>query len=377
MQRRALLLVSLVVSSGMLGAPATALAGSHSPPPASSSEPAGQRLYRSACSACHGPDGRGAAPSAVGFHTPLPDFTDCSFATREPDEDWLAVSHDGGPVRAFDPMMPAFGEALVETELRQVLAYVRGFCRSRDWPRGELNLPRALVTEKAYPEDEVVLTTMVAAEGPGAVGNQLLYERRLGARHQVEVAVPFDAHEGAAGRWTSGLGDVALAVKRVLFHRLDTGRIFSIVGEVVLPTGSREQGFGKGTTVFEPFVAFGQILPHDAFLQAQVGFELPTDTARAGREAFWRAVFGRSLTEGRFGRTWSPMIEVLGAREMAAGATAHWDLLPQVQVTLSTRQHVMANAGVRVPVSDRGHRRIQVVAYLLWDWFDGGLFEGW
>jgi mono/diheme cytochrome c family protein len=377
MVRPALVLLVLAVSSGLLAAPATVLARSHSPPRGSTGEPAGQRLYGSACSACHAPDGRGAAPSTVGFATPLPDFTDCSFATREPDEDWLAVSHDGGPARAFDPMMPAFGEALTEHELRQVLAYVRGFCRSRDWPRGELNLPRALVTEKAYPEDEVVLTTTAAAEGAGAVGATLLYERRLGARSQVELAVPYGFQKRATGEWAGDVGDIAVAFKRAVYHSLARGRIVSVSGEVVLPTGSRDEGFGKGTTVFEPFVTFGQVLPRDAFVQAQVGLELPTNTARAGREAFWRAVFGRSFTQGRFGRTWSPMIEVLAARELASGETATWDLLPQVQVTLSTRQHVMANAGVRIPVSDAGPRRTQLLVYLLWDWFDGGFFEGW
>ena len=51
--------------------------------------------------ACHGADGRGSPPERVGFDVPLPDFTDCSFATREPDGDWFAVAHQGGPVRGF------------------------------------------------------------------------------------------------------------------------------------------------------------------------------------------------------------------------------------------------------------------------------------
>jgi hypothetical protein len=337
----------------------------------------GERLYGSACAACHGPDGRGAPPSAVGFHIPLPDFTDCGFASREPDDDWLAVSHDGGPARAFDRMMPAFGQAMTEDELRLVLGHVRGFCASRAWPRGELNLPRALVTEKAYPEDEAVLTTRIAAEGPGAVVNELLYERRIGPRNQVEVALPFDARRGAAGEWTSGFGDLAVAFKRAVAHSLEGGRIFSVAGEVILPTGSQERGLGAGTTVFEPFVAFGQILPRDGFLQAQVGLELPADSAKAGREVFWRLAAGRSFTTGRFGRAWSPMIELLAARELGSGHTTDWDVLPQVQVTLSTRQHLMANVGVRLPLTDSGPRRTQVLVYLLWDWFDGGLFEGW
>src|SRR5688572_32813847 len=61
---------------------------------------AGAVLYAAACAGCHGPDGGGAPASLVAFTDPLPDFRDCAFATREPDGDWLAVVHDGGPARA-------------------------------------------------------------------------------------------------------------------------------------------------------------------------------------------------------------------------------------------------------------------------------------
>jgi hypothetical protein len=48
-----------------------------------------------------------------------------------------------------------------------------------------------------------------------------------------------------------------------------------------------------------------------------------------------------------------------------------------VQFTLNTRQHIMANLGVRFPVSNTEGRSTQVIFYLLWEWFDGGLFDGW
>ncbi len=130
-------------------------------------------------------------------------------------------------------------------------------------------------------------------------------------------------------------------------------------------------------TRFEPYVALGQILGSDGFVQFQGGFELSTDTARAVHEAFWRAALGRSLSEGEWGRTWTPMVELLGARELESGAPVEWALVPQVQVTLNTRQHVMLDVGVLVPLDHRGHRPTRLVVYLLWDWFDGGLFDGW
>lgn len=336
----------------------------------------GQQLYQSACAGCHGPDGTGLSRLQLGFDTPMPDFTDCSFATREPDADWFAVVHEGGPVRAFDRMMPAFGEALTEAEIQATLAYVRGFCTDASWPRGELNFPRAMFTEKAYPEDEAVWTTGVAVQGPGEVSNELVYEKRFGARNQIELVVPFAVRE-QAGDWRGGLGDVAVGFKRAVLHSLASGTIFSVAGEVILPTGNRGQGFGTGVTRIEPFLALGQALPSDGFLQLQAGGEFPTRRDRADAEAFWRLVIGKSVTAGRFGRTWSPMIELLGARDLTHGASVQWDVVPQFQVTLNRRQHVMANVAARVPLTETTTRHARILVYLLLDWFDGGLFEGW
>jgi mono/diheme cytochrome c family protein len=339
----------------------------------------GKELYLAACAACHGADGTGAPQSQLGFDLEMPDFTDCGFASREPDDDWLAVAHSGGPTRRFSKFMPAFGEALSMEELKRIIAHVRSLCDDRNWPRGELNLPRALVTEKAFPEDEALFTTAVAAQGRGSVMNKMIYEQRVGARNQIELVIPFGWQErlpGAEG-WSSDLGDVAVGAKRAVFHSLESGSIFSIAGEILLPTGDHQSGIGKGTTILEPFVAFGQILPADFFLQSQSGVELPLNTDRAPREAFWRFVLGRTFEPRQFGRAWSPMVELLGSRAFLDGHRNQWDVVPQVQVTLSRRQHIMANVGVRIPVTDSGPRDTQLLFYLLWDWFDGGLFEGW
>jgi mono/diheme cytochrome c family protein len=76
----------------------------------------GEQIFRAACATCHAADGTGAPKSVVGFdiangHS-LPDFTDCATNTVEPLADWVAVAHEGGPIRGLDRHMPAFGEAL-------------------------------------------------------------------------------------------------------------------------------------------------------------------------------------------------------------------------------------------------------------------------
>ncbi|MBN1656487.1 MAG: c-type cytochrome [Deltaproteobacteria bacterium] len=338
----------------------------------------GQQLYRDACASCHGVDGRGAARYATGFDVATPDFTDCSFATREPDADWSTIVQEGGPVRDFDRLMPAFGDELSEEEIQRTLDYVRGFCGDMScWPRGELNFPRPLVTSKAYPEDEAAVSTSVALEGQNAVFNQLIYETRIGARGAAEVVLPVGFNQLEQQGWTGGLGDVVLATKWALFFSHHTGSIASAALEAVLPTGREDRGLGKGVAILEPFFAIGQALPADSFIQGQVGAELSTDPDKASHELFWRAVVGTSFSFTRLGRPFSPMIELLGAREFEDEAEIQWDLVPQLQATLSKRQHVLAAAGVRIPVSQVSERNAYFMMYLLWDWYDGSLFEGW
>lgn len=343
-------------------------------------ERTGEELYRAACATCHAPDGKGAPKSVVGFETAVPDFTDCSFATPEADPDWTAVIHQGGPVRAFDRMMPAFGDALTAQEIDRVLGFIRGFCPEPNWPRGDLNLPRPLVTEKAFPENEAVVTTTVRSSGTsssGSIVNQFLYEHRLGARGQYEIVVPFNVQQRASGSWSQGLGDIALAYKHALFDSLSRGSILSAGSEMTFPTGKEQSGLGGGATIFEPFLTLSQMLPRDGFFHVHTGLEFPLATPGASNEAFWRVAVGKTYAQNRFGRAWSPMIELLGSRELAAGETPQWDLLPEVQVSLSTRQHILVNVGLRFPVNERDTRGKTFMVYLLWDWFDGGLFDGW
>jgi hypothetical protein len=335
-----------------------------------------ESLYLTSCATCHGADGTGGMGATVAFAEALPDFTDCSFASREPDADWVAVAHDGGPVRGFSRMMPAFGDALSEEDLQRTVRHIRSFCDDDSWAPGELNMPRALFTEKAFPEDEIVMTTFANLDGRGAVVSEFIYERRYGARTQFELILPLGSIENAEGDWNGGFGDLALGVKHVVLHNAGSGSILSFGGELIFPTGDADSGLGKGTTVVEPFLLFGQALPSNGFLHTQGGFEFPL-SGDLHTELFLRAAIGKTFVQNRWGRAWSPMIEILAARDLAEGESINWDLAPQVQVTLNTRQHVMLNAGVRFPLTDSEFRSARFVMYVLWEWFDGGLFDGW
>jgi cytochrome c5 len=340
--------------------------------------PDGTLVFEETCATCHGSDGRGRTSVELGFETPVPDFTDCDFANREPDADWTAIIHQGGPVRGFNRMMPAFGEALTDDEIAAVLFHVRSFCRNPDWPRGELNLPRALLTEKAYPEDEAVIEGDFQTAGNDSYSFKFLWEQRFGTRNQMEVSIPIQRVElGGTDGWVTGAGDLAVGVKHVLKHSLERGAILSVGGEYVLATGDELRGLGAGSDVFESYLAYGKILRNDYFLQLQGVAEFPTNSA-LNDELVLRAAAGRTLTfSNPFGRAYTPMIELQGKWEDSPGADTDWDVAPQIQITLNTRQHIIASAGLTVPVTNRSDRDIGFMFYLLWDWFDGGVREGW
>lgn len=335
----------------------------------------GEDVYRLACSTCHGPDGKGSPRAIVGFEVAPPDFTDCAFATAEADIDWYAVVHEGGRIRGLDRRMPAFGDALSASQIEAALAHVRTFCSEPAWPRGDLNFPRAFFTEKAFPENEVVYTSSVARGAEPSVGNEIVYERRFGARNQIEAIVPVDSVRQESG-WGTGLGDVALAFRRTLLASYQSGTIAAAGAEIAFPTGDAGRGLGKGYHVFEPFAMLGQALPHNAFLQIHGGLEIPSNERMGTKEAYLRSALGFTYMADRgFGRSWSPQIELLMARPF--GEHAEWDIVPQLQVSLSKIQHVMIAGGVRIPVNARDERGATIVTYLLWDWFDGPFTSFW
>jgi hypothetical protein len=346
----------------------------------------GRTLYQAACTACHGNDGSGGARADLGFTPPetFPDFSDCAQATPEQDVAWRAMIREGGRARGFSEIMPAFGVALDEAQIVNLVRHLRSFCRDRAWPRGDLNVPRALLTEKAFPEDEVVLSVGVDAHRPRAVDGELGYERRIGRVAQLEIAVPFSSLPGSAGDREAGVGDVAIGLKRVLNSRYDDatmlGSIFAVQGEVSLPTGSTKRGLGSGTTTLTIFGAYDQLLPRRGFLQVQGGLDVPVDSSKGDTTVFLRSALGFSVAgRGGSGRTWTPMIELAGERptNSAGSSETTWDFAPGLQVTLSARQHIRLAVAWLKPLTQRAERESRLLAYVLWDWADGGLLEGW
>jgi mono/diheme cytochrome c family protein len=374
--------LAVVVYVGVAGA--VSLHAAHDPttPPTSLANALppnadGEYIFKNNCATCHGADGKGSPRSVIGFDAPLPDFTDCSTNTVEPFGDWNSVVHRGGPIRGLDHHMPAFGDALSDAQIESVVKYLWSLCDNPAWPRGDLNFPRAFFTEKAFPESEFIWTTGITGSGSKSVGNVLQYEHRIRQRSQYEVSVPLNLEQTGQGQsWSRGLGDVEFALRRAFYANLDKTLIIAAGGAVTLPTGKEELGLGDGVTIWEPFAMFGKGIGANGFIQMHAGIELPSNTDKKPRETFLRGVYGYTYAvDHGFGRAWTPMAEVVTAREF--GGDVEMDIIPQMQVSLSKLQHILLDVGVSIPATERQGRHPQFLAYFLWDWFDGGLFQYW
>ncbi len=348
-------------------------------PPGADSE----YIWKNNCATCHAVDGTGALPSVIGFTMPfpngdsLPDFTDCTTNTVEPFADWNSVIHRGGPIRGLDHHMPAFGDALTDEQIEDMVHYLWTFCKDPGWPRGDLNFPRAFFTEKAFPESESVWTTGITGTGAKAVTNNLVYEHRIKQRSQYEVTIPLDFQQSAPGSgWNRGLGDVEFALRRSFIANVDQAFIFAAGGAVTLPTGKESVGLGEGVTVWEPFAMFAKGLGANGFAQMHGGVMLPSDTSQVPKATYLRQAWGYTYAQDQgFGRAWTPMTEILWSKDK--GGKSVVDIVPQMQVTLNKLQHIMLSVGVSVPATERAGRHPQFLTYFLWDWFDGGLTQYW
>ena len=327
------------------------------------------------CASCHAADGSGWVAEPTIAVTPM-DFTDCTVATPEPDADWALAIAAGGPAVGLSAEMPAFGDSLSPEQIDGLVAHLRTMCRESEWPIGNANFPRPIFTEKAFPENELVVLPMIShlenvpivADGarlpadPSPTDFDLLaiFERRFGKRGMWEVAIPFASHDTLGLTRRHGIGDVEAAVKYVLYAAATEPRILSAGFEVALPTGSEVRRLGRGTTMFEPYLAAGT-MRGALYVQAQGKLELPADEDKADRAFAYNVYVGGDTSSAP--NTWTLGIELNGENEELA-------LTPQVRKGLTKTGALGAAIGVRIPINHRRDRATSTVGYLLWEYLE-------
>ena len=294
------------------------------------------------CARCHAVDGSGKVNEPTITVEPM-DFSDCKVASPEPDADWELAIAQGGPAVGLSSQMPAFGDSLSPEQVRGFVDHIRTFCSERGWPHGNMNFPRPIFTEKAFPENEFIVSPMISHRGDVEVA--AIYERRIGRRAMWEAVLPLSNDPD----WT--MNHVELALKYVLHADTARTRITSAGMEVAL---------GRDTTVFEPFLAAGTMW-RDVYLQGQAKIELPVDRTKADRAFVYNLYAGRDTSPTP--NTWTLGIELNGENTELA-------LTPQVRKGLTKTGALVAAAGLRVPLNERREQGTRFVGYLLWEYLD-------
>jgi hypothetical protein len=343
--------------------------------PASGGAPATiAEMWSAWCARCHAEDGSGKVNEPTITVEPM-DFTDCKVTSPEPDADWERAIAKGGPGVGLSPQMPGFEDSLGADQITAFVSHIRGFCTEPGWPTGNTNFPRPILTEKAFPENELVILPAIShldeSPAPSITEASLVavYERRVGKRSMIEAEVPLVGTNSLA-TWTSGIGDIALAFKHALFDRGGSlPRILSAGLEVVLPSGDRFQDHGSGTVKFEPFVSAGAML-RDWYAQTELKAEFPADRVRADRAMIYNAYLGRDTSAAP--NTWTVGVELNGeiAFPLLGVRTHHVALTPQLRKGLTGTGALAASLGVMLPLNNRESQGVRWVGYLLWEYLE-------
>ena len=89
----------------------------------------GKTKYDQLCIGCHGATGKGDGPAAAALNPKPRDYTNCKEMVKESDANLFKVVKEGGQSVGRSPLMPPWGGAMKDQEIRDLVAYIRGFCK--------------------------------------------------------------------------------------------------------------------------------------------------------------------------------------------------------------------------------------------------------
>ncbi len=108
-------------------AEAQALAVASGEAPAAAAEGPGKKTYETYCVACHGIDGKADGPGAVALNPRPRNLTDKAWQAKVDDAHIHKVIKEGGAAVGLSATMTAWGGAINDAEIDNVVKYVRQF----------------------------------------------------------------------------------------------------------------------------------------------------------------------------------------------------------------------------------------------------------
>ncbi len=90
---------------------------------------AGKAKYDALCVGCHGATGKGDGAAAAAL-TPKPgDFTSCKEMGKLSDDVLHKAIKEGGKAVNKSPLMPPWGASVNDQQTRDLVSYIRSFCK--------------------------------------------------------------------------------------------------------------------------------------------------------------------------------------------------------------------------------------------------------
>jgi len=331
----------------------------------------GRAVFEKHCVTCHGDDGKGTGPVAATLPVKPANLTDCRRTAEDDIEMIDAIIHHGGAYAGMSPVMPAWGTVLTAMEISDVAAYEKSLCDDPNWVPGELNFPRPLITGKAIPEQEVVLGGQFSRNVRDVNPNEQsmtftgAVEYRIDGLTELELEVPVSAINMDPGPSTAGLGDIAIALKRVLFFSVEHLTIVTAGLELGLPTGRSNKGLGSGELTWEPNLRAGSRWD-DVILQGDLRLELPQQSANTAAAFLYNLALAYEIEP-------DPRLEIVPMVELNTetalngpdGGRTLSAVLPQLRVDWLTWS---AGAGVQIPFTHLKDFDIRVLFDLTYEY---------
>lgn len=340
----------------------------------------GTEIYKNNCAVCHGnagkPDENNPMFKQLGV---IPaNFTDQLFSSREPSKDWYLVVKEGGAAKGFSEVMPAFKEILSDLQIKKVVNYIKTLAGVHDYPSGDMNFILPIRTKKAFPEDEVVWKFRFQDDADNSnndqVRNVLEIEKRIFKKTQLSIEISHKFDDGIDDG-DGNIDQIEPGIKHVVYENQSIQFITSVGALFAIKTEESDS-----SNEFIPYIAAAKRINDSMTFQGTARSTLPADKFSDGNVEISGVMhWSSNVLPQRF----NPGMELVASFPIDRGtgtgrkSFSQLSLIPQAQIGLNKRGHVMLNLGAEVPLNDTDRYDYRAYAYLIWDFADGGLFDGW